>query len=181
MLDQTLSSNFPNVSFNTPAAPQGNWLQRAAGALGQGISNRPELFAIGADMIGRNLDPQNAFAGVGTHLAQGSLASKEKAKIESTQDKLMKLIEGLTGADQAGGSSVGFKKGKSGNLEMTFKGNLAGPTSTAPTTKTPGESQRSSDKEAIGLSGVSTDVHKMLQEAAMKSGSINSNIWRGGR
>jgi hypothetical protein len=172
---------YSGVSFNTPMntasmAPP-SFLQKAAGALGratQGVT--PEAFAVGADMIGRSLDPTNAFAGVGTALGQGSLASKEKKKIESTNDKLMKLIEGLTGNDQPGGTSLTFRKGPHG-LEMGGKWNLSGATKESPTDRpgpsaqTQGEQQgRSITSQHLGGGGI--NIHDELKAAAAKRGGF---------
>ncbi len=48
-----------------------------AGA-GNFIESNPEKFAIAADMVGQNLDPNNTFAGVGQLFGASSLANKAR-------------------------------------------------------------------------------------------------------
>jgi hypothetical protein len=141
-------ANYPNVSFNMPEAPAQSFLQKAAGAL----KNNWEPWAIGADMAGRNLDPNNAFGGIGTLMGQGSLASKEKKKTEGMNDQLMQLIKALSGPDAPGGTSIGLKRNpKTNQLEMMFKGNLSMDDKlkmSEPTQQVGGEEARNLDKQA---------------------------------
>ena len=67
-----------------------------AGA-GDWMSKNPEQFAIIADTIGKNLDPNNAFAGVGTMMGQSSLAAQAMKKQKEERALLLKTLLGGTG------------------------------------------------------------------------------------
>jgi hypothetical protein len=62
----------------------------------------PEGFAIIADMLGKNLDPNNAFAGIGTAFGQSSLANKAAQKQNEERTAMFKgLMTALSGGQQA--------------------------------------------------------------------------------
>ena len=66
---------------------------------GQGfIKNNPEQFAIMADAIGQNLDPNNPFAGIGSAFGKSSLANTARKK---QLQSLASLLGGQQGGQQA--------------------------------------------------------------------------------
>ncbi len=60
--------------------------------LGGFINKNPEQFAVMADMIGKNFDPDNAFANVGTSMGQSSLANKALQEEKTDKQDWRKLI-----------------------------------------------------------------------------------------
>ena len=65
----------------------GNMMSGAGGY----IQQNPEQFAIMADMLGQNLAPDNAFAGIGGMMGRSSLANKAK---QEQQQMLSALLSG---------------------------------------------------------------------------------------
>jgi len=61
---------------------------------GDYINSNPEQFAIMADMIGKNMAPENAFAGVGTAFGQSSLMNKAIGEQRGVNEALIKAIMG---------------------------------------------------------------------------------------
>lgn len=64
---------------------------------GNYIKDKPEQFAIIADMIGSRLDPNNAFAGSGTMMGQSSLANKAAAAQQGERQQMMQMLLPLLG------------------------------------------------------------------------------------
>ena len=101
----------------------------STGKLGDWISANPEMFAMGADAIGKNLAPNNAFQGIGTAWGQSSLANKARAEEVKEQQEwkslFSKILTGEVKTTPAGTPGVtGFstKPGKDGGLnEITLK------------------------------------------------------------
>ena len=56
------------------------------------MSQKPEQFAIMADMLGRNLAPNNAFAGIGTHMAQSSLTNKAAQQQQVERQQMLQAL-----------------------------------------------------------------------------------------
>jgi hypothetical protein len=69
----------------------GNWMQQ-----------NPEQFAIMADMIGKNLAPNNAFAGVGGMMGQSSLANHAAAAQQKERQEMLKMLMPLLGGESGG-------------------------------------------------------------------------------
>lgn len=87
------------------------------------LNMTPELWGIVLDMVGRNLAPNNAFAGVGTALGQSSIASKKAAELkQEDQDFWKQIIGSLSGKEYPGPTSLNVTAGQNG-LEYTLKGN----------------------------------------------------------
>lgn len=107
--------------------------------LGQAVSGRmddlsadfdenPEKYAIMLDMLGKNLDPNNPFAGIGQAMGTSSLA--DKAMKEEKKDRLQwaKMISDIvsgktptTTPGQPGVSGVTIKPSKEGDAnEINF-------------------------------------------------------------
>ena len=88
---------------------EGFW-SRAIGALGgvgKAFEESPEKYSIALDMLGRGFDPKNPFAGIGTALGKGSLASKaEIAGQKRSMDMFNQMLEALTAKDRPGPTSM---------------------------------------------------------------------------
>lgn len=89
------------------------------------VEQKPEQFAIMADMLGRGFDPKNAFAGIGTMMGKSSLANKalaeDKKERMNFKELLARIISGeepLTTADQPGLTSATIKPGKEGGTSL---------------------------------------------------------------
>ena len=99
------------------------------GSLGQFIKDKPEQTAMGLDAIGRNLDPNNAFAGIGGAWGQSSLANKARQEEVQQQQDWKKLVASIlsgetktTPAGVPGITGFSSKPGKDGGMnELTFK------------------------------------------------------------
>lgn len=74
----------------------------ALAGFGEFIEKKPEVFATVADKIGTSLDPNNAFAGVGTDLGQSSLADKAKKEQEKKNALFQQAILQALGGDLSG-------------------------------------------------------------------------------
>jgi len=106
--------------------------------VGNFATEKPEQFAAIADMIGKNLDPNNPFAGVGSTIAQSSLANKAANKQEDERKKLMTSLFSLLGGQQPAQAPAGVpgsgnpeqpaQQTPFGGLNLTLP-NEAGPTS----------------------------------------------------
>ena len=96
--------------------------------LGDFIKERPDQFAIAADTIGKNLDPSNIFAGIGTAFGQSSIASKALAEEKAEKLNMRKLIadlisgkQQLTPAGIPGVTGANIKPGKEdGTSELSL-------------------------------------------------------------
>lgn len=90
------------------------------------MSMTPEMWGIVLDMVGRNLAPNNAFAGVGTMLGQGSLAQKKATQLKQDDQSFWnQIISALSGKGQPGPTSLNVTAGQNG-LEYTLKGDQIG-------------------------------------------------------
>lgn len=66
--------------------------------IGQILGQNPELTATVLDAIGRGVDPKNPMAGIGTSLAQSSLANKNRiASNKQQKDLIANIIQQLGG------------------------------------------------------------------------------------
>lgn len=85
----------------------------------------PELTAILLDSIGKNLAPNNAFAGVGTLMGQSSLAAKAAAGQQDERKQISTMLaralggQSLTPAAQPGPTSITFKANPDGAVAST--------------------------------------------------------------
>jgi hypothetical protein len=84
---------------------------------------QPEQFAIIADMIGSNINPKGAFAGVGQALGQSGLANKE---VKRQDENMLDMIRALTGKDQPGPSDLRIASDGKGGLTYASTGNILG-------------------------------------------------------
>ena len=115
-----MAENTGILGFAGPNFEELNALKSPAVAPKQGLS--PELMGIALDMVGKNLAPQNPFAGVGTAIGQSSLAGKKAAELRQEDRSFWdQLIGALSKKDQPGPTSLNFTQGENG-LEFNLKG-----------------------------------------------------------
>ena len=102
------ASNFSGQNMNTGILS----------GLGDFISEKPEQFAIMADTMGKNADPNNIFANVGTMMGKSSLANKALEDEKTQQSNLVKAIMGITTKGTPGKNSVTIKGGQPGQPKI---------------------------------------------------------------
>ena len=97
------------------------------GGLGDFISNKPEQFAIMADLLGQGFDPNNAFAGIGTAMGKSSLANKALGEEKKERQDWLSMVADIVSGKQPlsatgieGPSALSMKPGKEGGTETTL-------------------------------------------------------------
>ena len=128
----------------------GEMLANGGAKIGNFVTQKPEQFAIFADMLGKNLDPNNAFAGIGTAWGQSSLADKAAEQQQSERKQMTALLANAL----------------SGTLDNPVQAPVASPT--------PASSQGSNNFGHIQLSPVDQPGPTSMLFKANPDGTISS-------